>query len=227
MKGLLPNSAKIFFDQKELSEETALYRAIIDAKTEKGDWVVFDRGLKSRKSFRSLDLKNIKFVTRGSENCRYLKISDNLSPDELGKFDTQETKFIQDSAVKLYYDGHKLLEHEFRLVEIELKETGKRIFFITNIDDLDAGEIAEIYRLRWDIEVFFRFIKQELNIKHLLNHSRNGVRVQIYVSLLLAVLLTIYKISNNIKGYKIAKLKFEEDLLLHIVKELSKFKDDS
>ena len=82
--------------------------------------------------------------------------------------------------------------------------------------------IAEIYRRRWDIEVFFRFIKQELNIKHLLSHSLNGIMVQIYVTLLLAILLTVYTVSNNLKGYKIPKIRFRDQLTIHIIKELVK-----
>lgn len=227
LKGLFPKAVKTFFNQEDLSEEKALYKAIIDASPEKKDWVVFDRGLKSRKTFKALDLKDIQFVTRGSENCRYKKRRDHTPLSELQALDTQDTKFVQDSIVYLYSDGHQILEHEFRLVEIQLTETGKSIFFITNILDLDASQIAEIYRLRWDIEVFFRFLKQELNLKHLINRSQNGVQVQIYVALLLAILLTVFKISNNIPGYKIAKLLFEEELLLHIVKELNKYNDDS
>lgn len=227
MKGLFPTSVKTFFEQNQLSEETALYEAIVAASPTKKDWVVFDRGLKSRASFKKLDLQDINFVTRGAENCQYKKLRSHQSTTQLKELDTEETKFIQDSIVYLYSNGKKTVKHEFRLVEIEAVETGKRIFFITNILNLNAGEIAKIYRQRWDIEVFFRFLKQELNIKHLLNHSQNGVQVQVYVALLLAILLTVYKTVNNIPGYKIAKLKFEEDLLIHIVKELNRFQNDS
>lgn len=227
MKGLFPTSVKTFFDQSHLSEETALYEAITTVSPTKKDWVVFDRGLKSRASFKKLDLQNINFVTRGAENCRYQKLRTHRSSNQLKQFDTEDTRYIQDSIIYLYSKGSNIVEHEFRLVEIEIVETGKRIFFITNIMTLDPSDIAEIYRQRWNIEVFFRFLKQELNIKHLLNHSQNGVQVQVYVALLLAILLTVFKTVNNISSYKIAKLKFEEDLLIHIVKELNRFKNDS
>lgn len=218
LKGLFPSSVKTFFDQSHLSEEKALYEAILSANPKQNEWVVFDRGLKSRKNLQKLDLQNIKFVTRGAENCRYEVLR---KFNDVSEFDTDQSRFIQDSIVHLYADGHELVNHEFRLVEIEDVQSGKRIFFITNIFDLTADQITEIYRRRWDIEVFFRFIKQELSIKHLLNHSRNGVKVQVYVTLLLAILLTVFKLTNNIPGYKIAKLIFEDDLLIHIVKQLS------
>jgi len=68
--------------------------------------------------------------------------------------------------------------------------------------------------------MFFRFIKQELTVKHLLNHSENGVKIQIYAALITAILLIVYKVSNRIPSYKIAKLKFEEELLLLLMQEM-------
>lgn len=224
MKGLLPTSVKTFFDQTHLGEEVALLEAILAASPNKNDLVVFDRGLKSRKSFQKLDLQDINFVTRGREDTRYQTIRKLKMSTE---FDSEDVRFVQDSIVHLYASSNKVIEHEFRLIEIEILETQKRIRFLTNIFELPANQIAEIYQKRWDIEVFFRFLKQELNIKHLLSHSQNGIKVQIYVTLLLAILLTVFKQVNKISGYKIAKMRFEENLLIHIVKELVKYQDDS
>jgi len=224
MKGLLPTSAKTFFNQEHLNEQKALYEAIIAANPKKDEWVVFDRGLTAREKFKQLDFQNIKFVTRASENCRYQKL--RVHDESIEQFNTKDIRFIQDSIVHLFADAKQVVKHEFRLIEIELIEKDKRLFFITNITDLKADQIAQIYRSRWDIEVFFRFIKQELNIKHLLSHSENGVRVQVYVTLLLAILLTVFKNANKLYSYKITKLKFHDDLLLHIVNTTRNFKKD-
>ncbi len=225
MKGLLPTSVKVFFDQEHLAEEKALYEAIRSANPKKDEWVVFDRGMSSRKRFQSLDLTNIKFVTRGNENCRYQQLRPH--EESVSKLNNDQIRFIQDSIVYLYADGDQVVEHEFRLVELEILKSGKRLFFITNIFDLQADQISKIYRARWDIEVFFKFLKQELSIKHLLSHSENGVRVQVYVALLLAILLTVFKNVNKLASYKITKMKFHDDLLFHIYKQLVNFKDDS
>ena len=83
-------------------------------------------------------------------------------------------------------------------------------------------QIAEIYRHRWDIEVFFRFLKQELNIKHLINRTFNGIMIQIYAALMAAILLIVFKKANKISSYKGAKVLFEDQLLLSIFKELEK-----
>ena len=213
----LPSSLKVFFDQPHLAEETALREAIQSAKLEKGEIAVFDKGLKSRKTLKAFDEQGLNFVTRGSSKIRYETIEVHK---KIKGRKADGLRFIQDTKVYLYSDGHNVLEHPFRLIEVEVLETGKTLFFITNIWDLTARQIAQIYRTRWDIEVFFRFIKQQLNIKHLINRSENGVQIQIYVALITAMMLVVFKISNNISSYKIAKMKFEDDLLILLVKEL-------
>jgi IS4 transposase len=80
------------------------------------------------------------------------------------------------------------------------------MYFITNIDDLKASEITEIYKMRWGIEVFFRFLKQELNFKHLVSRTQNEILVMLYMTLITAMLLMIYKQTNEISGYKIEKI---------------------
>jgi IS4 transposase len=114
-----------------------------------------------------------------------------------------------------------LIEHPFRLIEVETLDKVERLIFITNIWDLNAMQIARIYRQRWDIEVFFRFLKQQLGIKHLINRSENGVQIQIYCALIAAILLLVFKITNKISGYKTAKLLFAEQLFILFVNELN------
>lgn len=217
MHAHLPASVKSFFDQPHLSEETALKEAILAADLQQGDLVVFDKGLKSRKTFQTFDKQGIHFITTGSTNVRYevLETHRNIKGRKANGL-----KFIQDVKVHLYRDSNQVLEHPFRLIEAEILESGERIFFITNIWDLSAIKIACIYRHRWDIEVFFRFIKQQLNIKHLINRSKNGVKIQIFTALIAAILVLVFKLGNKIPSYKIAKMKFEDDLLLLIVNEL-------
>jgi hypothetical protein len=217
MHAHLPASIKSFFDQPHLSEETALKETILAADLRQGDLVVFDKGLKSRKTFQAFDNQNINFITTGSTNIRYevLQTHRNIKGRK-----ADALQFIQDVKVHLYGDSNQLIEHPFRLIEAEILESGERIFFITNVWDLSAMQIARIYKHRWDIEVFFRFIKQQLNIKHLINRSENGVKIQIFSALIAAILDLVFKIGNKIPSYKIAKLMFEDDLLLLIVNEL-------
>lgn len=213
----LPSSLKVFFDQPHLAEETALKEAIQSAKFEKGEIAVFDKGLKSRNTLKAFDQQGINFVTRGTVNIRYETLEVHK---KIKRRQADGLLFVQDTKVYLYSDGHNVLEHPFRLIEVEVLETGKKLTFITNVWDLSARQIAQAYRARWDIEVFFRFIKQQLNIKHLINRTENGVQIQIYVALITAMMLLVFKISNNINSYKIAKMRFEDDLLILLVNEL-------
>lgn len=70
---------------------------------------------------------------------------------------------------------------------------------------MKAEEITTIYKLRWQIEMFFKFIKQHLNFSHLLNRSENGIKVVMYVTMITAILIAQCKKINNLKGYKIVK----------------------
>ena len=73
--------------------------------------------------------------------------------------------------------------------------------------DEDSYQLADWYKQRWDIEVFFRFLKQELNVSHLVSLNRNGIQVILYMTLIVAMMVLIYKKANNV-GYKTAKRRF-------------------
>jgi len=92
--------------------------------------------------------------------------------------------------------------------------------FLTNNKSLTAHEISEIYKRRWDIEVFFRFIKQELNFDHIFSYNENGTKVMMYMILITAMLIVVYKKANKIEGYKIAKLKLADELQMEIIKDI-------
>ena len=84
---------------------------------------------------------------------------------------------------------------------------------------MTAKDVALAYRRRWDIEVFFRFIKQELNVSHLISLNKNGIEVMLYMSLITAMLILIYKYANKLR-YKTAKRRFKmeiRDLIISII----------
>ena len=77
-----------------------------------------------------------------------------------------------------------------RLREIKVRiSTGKIIRVVTNDLEAPASEIAELYKQRWQIELFFKWIKQNLKIKHFMGTSQNAIRIQIYVALIAFVLV--------------------------------------
>ncbi len=98
-----------------------------------------------------------------------------------------------------------LLKNHFRLVIVKSKtQEDKEFWFLTNNFELTVKEIAEAYRRKWDIEVFFRLIKQELNVSHMVSLNKNGMQIMIYMTMIVAMLILIYKKENDI-GYKTAK----------------------
>ena len=162
--------------------------------------------------------KDVKFVIRARENRKHVEIESLIKENQ--DLDIGDNLLIKDSIINLYTGvpiinkrGNKnyreeKVENQFRLVVVKNKEKSKKYFwFITNDFELSAKEVSDYYRRRWDIEVFFRFIKQELNVNHLVSLSKNGMEVMIYMTLIVAMLILIYKKANNI-GYKTAKRRF-------------------
>ena len=114
----------------------------------------------------------------------------------------------------------KRLLTSFRLIKAVIKKSNEKIYFVTNNLDLEEIEIATLYSKRWEIEVFFRFIKQQLNFSQLVNRNLNGIKVMIYVTLILASMIIIYKKKNNLKGFKIVKMKIVKELQNELIKEI-------
>jgi IS4 transposase len=214
--GLLPKSGKVFKEQKDLSEDITLRDAIINSSFSKEDIVVFDRGLQNRKTFTEFDDQSLKFVTRLKTNALF-KVIETL-PEPSGYSDSIE--IMNDQMVLLYTGKHQHVAKPFRLIRGVRKASGETIWFLTNIIELPVEEITEIYKKRWDIEVFFKFLKQELNFDHILVRTENGVRVSMYMTLITAMLIIVYKHFNKLKGYKIPKLKFELELEKEIIEQI-------
>ena len=119
----------------------------------------------------------------------------------------------------LYDKQDKEVACELRLIKAKNSD-GKELCFLTNIVYLSAQEIGEAYKRRWDIEVLFKFIKQNLQIKHFLSHNRNGMMVYIYCILIAAILFAIFKILNKLTGFKLALLAFTLELEKAIIKDI-------
>lgn len=217
LKGMLPSDAHLFTSHVHLSEDVALREAIVKSSHTADSIVVFDRGLQKRLALAEFDGSGIKFVARANDYIRYEQIG--VHKKILGR-KTDTLEFDQDILVYLFDHYNKKIDFPFRLIKAKSKQSGEPILFLTNIKHLNASEISEIYHRRWDIEVFFRFIKQELNFTHLVSYNENGTKVMMYMVLITAMLVLAYKKANNIGGYKIAKLKFTDELLMEITKEI-------
>lgn len=216
LTNLLPSSVELFNEQSHISENLTIPKAILRVIDKRQDNVfAFDRGVSSREIFCKLDDSDCVFVTRLKKDARYVP----LMPFSTTKgLKVGNLSVISDQMVNLYKSGDNVIEHPFRLLITE-NEQGKRFLFLTNKLDIKAKDIIYIYKKRWDIEVFFRFIKQELNFTHFISVSENGIKIILYMTLILAMLILIYKKINEV-GYKTAKRRFNielGDLLMAVV----------
>ena len=112
------------------------------------------------------------------------------------------------------------MSENFRLIVAKSITTNQEITFLTNILDLNAREVTDLYKRRWEIEIFFKFIKQELCFKHFAARNMNGIKVMLYMTLIAAMLIGAYKNENKIESYKRAKLKFALELEMEIIKDI-------
>jgi hypothetical protein len=222
--GILPSGLNVFTDARYLSEEMALPEVIwnhVKKETDHKNIYIIDRGLQSTRTMKNFSENKIAFVIRSKENRKYIE-KENLILENQNT-DLGESILLKDSMVHLYTGkpilnkrGNKhykeeLVETDFRLIIVRNKIDEKEYWLLTNDFKLSPKEIAQFYRRRWDIEVFFRFIKQELNVSHLVSLNKNGMQVMIYVTLIVAMLILVYKKANNI-GYKTAKRRFTMEL---------------
>ena len=86
---------------------------------------------------------------------------------------------------------------ELRLVTFDCPETGKRYQFLTNIRHLAAGTIAAIYKDRWQVELFFKALKQTLKIKTFVGTSANAVRTQVWTALIAMLVLKYLQLKST------------------------------
>lgn len=120
------------------------------------------------------DEQDILFVTRIKiDATHHVIINIEISEKET------ESLIIEEDLEGNFNDNasRKRLMTSFRLIKAVIKKSNEKKYFVTNNFNLEAIEIASLYRQRWEIEVFFRFIKQQLNFCQLVNRNLNGIKV--------------------------------------------------
>lgn len=210
LSGFLPTTFKVFTDQAHLSEERALKETIEFSKPDNDGFITFDMGIKSRKTFKGFENDGRFFTTR-LKSPRYEVVR---SYKQIKGRTHGNLCFESDEIVYLFQSGSQenILQHEFRLIKAvctEGRKANETFYFLTNIMDMTTFEIADIYRRRWDIEVFFRFIKQYAGLTNLLSTKENGITAVIYLRLIIATMIWTYINVNNLKEYKRAKSEFK------------------
>ena len=146
-----------------------------------GTMLVFDRGYEDHHWWRKLTAGGVSFVTRLKDSTGYTIMEERPVREGSG--------VLRDEVVVL--DSEKDPDRLMRLrrIEVWLEDKQETIAFVTNNLKLAASTIAAIYRDRWQIELFFKAIKQSLRIKTFIGTSENAVRIQIWTALISMLLL--------------------------------------
>jgi len=151
---------------------------------ETGAYYIFDRGYIDFKRLYYITKLSAFFVTRGKSNLKFRRIYSNKVDKSTGVLCDQIGRFTGFYASKDYPE-------KLRRVKFYDQETKRTFVFLTNIMELKATEIAMLYKKRWLVELFFKWIKQHLKIKSFWGISENAVRIQIYCAIISYCLVAI------------------------------------
>ena len=148
---------------------------------------VFDRGYYDLKWFKQINNSSAYFVTRFKSHARIEFLGQHRQVDE-------NPGVLWDEMVRhTAYESAKKYLGPLRLIEFYDETDGENYRFVTNNLELDATSIAEIYKKRWKIEIFFKWIKQNLKIKSFLGTTQNAVKTQIWIAIIYRLLAAYIK----------------------------------
>lgn len=164
----------------------------------KGSFVVFDRGYTDYAQYNSYNDSDIRFITRMKKNAQTSLVKSNPTPDNSNVLSDEHVVFTG------YYTSRKYPD-PIRKIHYRDVENHKELVFLTNDFDLDAQTIADIYKARWEIELFFKTIKQNLKIKRFIGNSPNAVWTQVWIALIAYLLVSYQKFLLKTK-YSIQKI---------------------
>ncbi len=158
-------------------------KAMEHIPVEKGSFYIFDRGYNSFADLYRIHRLEAFFVLRARDNLQFkrlysrLKVDKGIRSDHIGVFTTGKSP--------------KHYPEKIRRIRYHDADTDREFTFLTNNMTLSAGEIALLYRNRWSIELFFKWIKQHLRVLTFWGHTENAVKVQLYCALIAYCLVAI------------------------------------
>ena len=158
-----------------------------------GSYLTFDKGYNDYKHFGRFTQKGIFFITRQKDNAVYTTVAESIltksTPDAV----------LKEEIIQQTYTDENKKEQILELRRIAWWDAkGGRVYeFITNNFELDAATIAEIYRYRWRIELFFKKLKQNFPLQYFVGDNQNAIEVQIWCALIAVLLLTVIHERNK------------------------------
>jgi hypothetical protein len=180
LRGNIPSFVHI--SDGKMHEVNALDTLPIEA----GAFYLMDRGYLDFTRLYAMHTAGAFFVTRTKSNTQFKRRYSR-------RVDAEATNVVFDQiGILPLYQASKAYPQMVRCVKVR-DEDGKRITFLTNNMDLPAATIAALYKSRWQVELFFKWIKQHLRIKSFYGTSENAVKTQIWIALSTYVLIAIVK----------------------------------
>jgi hypothetical protein len=162
-----------------------------------GTILIFDRGYTDYQWFTSLTQQGVYFVTRLKENADYGVVEKRDVP--------QGCPVRRDEVIFFYKLEQESQEVFYRRIEFYDKEHDRVLVFVTNHLELAAATIAAIYKERWQVELFFRALKQSLRVKTFVGTSSNALKTQLWTALI-AMLLVKYLQLRSTFGWSLSNL---------------------
>jgi len=159
---------------------------------ETGSYYVMDKGYIDFKRFYRIHHAGAYFVTRAKDNFKFIRISSRSVDKSTGMKCDQNVR-LKNYPVALSYP------ELIRGIKYYDAETETEFVFMTNNFELSPMEIARLYKYRWMIELFFKWIKQHLKVKAFWGYSMNAVKTQIYIAMITYLLVAIVKYKMKLK----------------------------
>jgi len=153
---------------------------------EAGAIYLMDRGYLDFKRLHKITLAPAFFVTRARSNCVFKRLYSTPTDKSTGVLSDQIVTLIS-------FYPHKGYPDKLRRIRFHDKDNDKRLVFLTNNFTLSAPVIAQLYRSRWQVELFFKWIKQHLRIKAFYGTTENALKTQIWIAISIYVLVAIVK----------------------------------
>jgi hypothetical protein len=164
---------------------------------EAGTLLAIDRGYVDYEWFADLSQQGVFFVTRMKDNADYVVIEDRELPRRKG--------LLRDQVICFSKQAGAGRECFFRRIEFYDEEQDRVLVFLTNHLTLAAATVAEVYKQRWQIELFFKALKQSLRVKTFVGTSANALKTQIWAALI-AMLLIKYLQLKATFGWSLSNL---------------------
>ncbi len=162
-----------------------------------GTVLVIDRGYIDYEWFVRLTRQGVYFVTRLKDNAVYEVVEERKVP--------ANRNVLKDQVIYFPSEAKESDEYYFRLVEVWDQEKKESIIFLTNHLEFGSTTIAAIYKDRWQVELFFKALKQNLKIKTFLGTSANAVKTQIWTALIAMLLLRYLQLISSF-GWSLSNL---------------------